>query len=101
MSEDLRKEFQGAVDRLNNEARENRDRITRVEAGLEYHSRSVDELKVSIIAMNDKLDDIKTVINQAKGAASMTDWVTRNWPGLGAIMVAAAAFFKSGGPPAT
>jgi chromosome segregation ATPase len=94
-------EVQNAVNRIREEQQDQRDRITRVEAGLEYHSRSVDELRVSMKLIGEKLDDIKAVINQAKGAASMTDWVTRNWPGLGAMMVAAAAFFKSGGPPAT
>lgn len=75
------------------------ERIVRLEASIDYHSRSVDELKVSVKSMNEKLDDIKAVINQAKGAAGLTDWVARNWPGLGAVVVAAAAFFKGGPPP--
>lgn len=77
------------------------ERIVRLESSIDYHSRSVDELKVSVKLINEKLDDIKTDINKAKGAANLTEWVTTNWPGIGAMLVAAAAFFKSGGPPNT
>lgn len=85
--------------------------LARLEESMRWVVKSVETLHENDKQIHQKIDANNAVMqsliselqkdaNQAKGAAKAVEWIGKNWPALGASLIAAAAFFKSGGPPA-
>ena len=94
-------EVQNAISALRTAVQDIDRRITRAEASIEYSARSADDMKLSIAALDAKLDVIRQDIAQARGSAGTMKWIVETFKigGAGTLGAWLASHFGGGPPP--